>query len=528
MAEVTSIPRRSGPPSKRAPITGIRLPTKAAPISQNQRQREEEASKIFGSWDTIFENAFGGKFAEMLNTTLLNFALLLTQTLADPRKENYIKKTIRLHVGYGGEVGCGIGATEEKGVHYGYPGPVTRNSGDFAMSHYRISNDQGTNKHKENLLYSKMVVNGFVRYELFIRMFKIIIEGLYRQGHDVQGFKTAFKKHFGLSIRESICDLENIRVNTTRQVDIVTVKLTLPWNKKVFESKFPKTWDRVKKIKKFSWQLMEKTGKLVFFTLIITPNGLFLFAMIWKDKLCLCKLKTMKHPNSKKEVTMHVPLASKDGKGPRTIDVNHISSQTFTTRTEISISAVFGMATFHLPYVVTSMQIIPKNMGGVQIQLKILEIQDQSMAENMFSMILPFQHFRELALKYYDIRINLGKHSLSRNPIREEKETHTIGSSEKLSERFLFTYDGLMRLPTFPTCLNKIISDMMSDSWEERFVIVRDFCRTFGMDLRTLSEQQNSSTILPQSSSKMVVDMPRKSCKDASDEKVERPVEIST
>lgn len=242
----------------------------------------------------------------------------------------------------------------------------------------------------------------------------------------------------------------------------------------------------------------------------------------------MCKLKTMKQPNSKKEVTMHVPLASKDGKGPRTIDVNHFSSQTFTTRTEISISAVFGMATFHLPWVVSSMQINPKNMGGVSIQLKILEIQDQSMAENMFSMILPFQHFRELALKYYDIRINLGKHSLSRNPIREEKETHTIGSSEKLSERFLFTYDGLMRLPTFPACLNKIISDMMSDSWEERFLIVRDLCRTFGMDLRTLYEKQNSSIVLHQSNSKLVVEMPRKSCKDVIDEKLERPVEIRT
>jgi len=161
---------------------------------------------------------------------------------------------------------------------------------------------------------------------------------------------------------------------------------------------------------------------------------------------------------------------------------------------------------------------MPKNMGGVSIQVKILEIQDKSMAETMFSMILPFQHFRELALKYYDIRLNLGKSSLSRNPIRADKETHAIGGSKNLSDRFLFTYDGLLRVPTLPACLTKIISDAMNDSWEERFLIVRDSCRTFGLDLRAFYEKQNLSAINAQSCDKPVGNISRTNFRDESDE----------
>jgi len=525
MAMVTSIIPKSAPPSKPAPVIRNILPAEGTRISRSSRQQLPDAAKGKGSWDSVFENAFGGIFAEMLSTTLTNFALYLTQTLADPRKENFIKKSVRLHVGFGGEVGCGFGATEEKGVHYGYPGPVVQNRGDFSLSHYRISNDKGNNKQKENLLYSKFVVNGFVNFEHFVRMFKIVIEGFYHHAHDKEGFKAAFRKYFNLSLRDSICDLENIRINASRQADIVTVKLTIPWNEKVFGSKFPKTWDRVKKIKKFCWQLMEKTGKFVFLTFVVTQNGIFLFCMIYKDKLCLCKLVTRKKtPTSKKEVTLHVPLANQSGKGPRTIDVNHLSPQTFSCRTELSINAVFGMATFHLPWVTSSMNIIPKSMGGVSIEFKILEIQSQSMAEKMFSMILPVQQFRELALKYYDIRLNLGKNSLSRNPIRADKETHSIGCSEKLNDRFLFTYDGLMRLPTFPACLTKIISDMMNDSWEERFLCLRDISQRLGMDLRVLHEKQKSSSqFLTHNKANQVLNMSLS--RNESDEKAERASE---
>merc|ERR1719419_21686 len=134
----------------------------------------------------------------------------------------------------------------------------------------------------------------------------------------------------------------------------------------------------------------------------------------------------------------------------------------------MSISTVYGMATFQLPWVHGKMTIIPKAMGGASAHLKIVEIQERSMAETMFSMILPFQQFRELQLKYYDVRLNLGKSSLSRNPITTDSETHAIGGSQKLRDRYLLTIDGLVRVPPFPSCLANIVSDLILDSWEER------------------------------------------------------------
>jgi len=138
------------------------------------------------------------------------------------------------------------------------------------------------------------------------------------------------------------------------------------------------------------------------------------------------------------------------------------------------------MASFPLPWVHSRIQMTPNPTGGASLQIKIMEIQKQSIAEKMFSMILPFQDFRELLLSYFDLRLNLGKTSLSRNTIRTDTETHAIGKSKNLKDRYLCTFDILMRLPAFPTCLTKLVSDIIYDSWEERFIMLRDSLRSFG------------------------------------------------
>jgi len=483
MSQTNINPSHAGPP-----------PSKPAPVSHSPRSPPPEKAapiKRRGPWHSIFERTFGGIISEMVSSTFINFSSYLTQLLADKRKDTYIKKTMRLHIGYGGEVGCGIGGTEEKGAHFGYPGPVVHNLGDFSMSHYRMSNKPKKKQKKENLLYSKFVINGMPSFERMIDMCKTLIRGFYVYGGNQDGFIAALKKYFPLSVRESVLDLENIRVNHSKQSDIAAIKVTIPWDAEKMASNYPKCWARVQKIKKFSHQLMDESGTHVFLTVVLNTNGVFVFGMIYQNKMVLCKIVQRKHkPTDKKESTLHVPLANLNGAGPRTVDVNLTSKQTFQCHTNMSISTVYGMATFQLPWIHGKMTITPKAMGGASAHLKIEEIQERSMAETMFSMILPFQQFRELQLKYYDVRLNLGKSSLSRNPIRTDSETHAIGGSQKLKDRYLLTIDGLVRTPPFPSCLANIVSDLIIDSWEERIKWFRDTSQTFGMDLRGIHEEQ--------------------------------------
>jgi len=298
----------AGPQAPKEAAINISLPPPAKPAPV----------KGWGPWHNIFQNAFGGIVAEMLSTTFINYASFITQLLADERKDAYMKKIVRLHVGYDGEVGCGMGGTEQKGTHFGYPAPAVHNLGDFSTCHYRMSRKSKNNLRKENYLYSKSVINALPKFESYIHVCKTLIKGFYLYGDDRKGFIAAIKYHFALSVRESFLDLANINVITSKKADIVTLKLAVPLNKKKLEIKFPKTWARIQRIQKIRHRVMEESGKHVFLTIIVKADGVYIFCKIHKDKLVLCKIVQKQTPWNKK----YIPLANPNGAGPRTVDVN--------------------------------------------------------------------------------------------------------------------------------------------------------------------------------------------------------------
>lgn len=133
---------------------------------------------------------------------------------------------------------------------------------------------------------------------------------------------------------------------------------------------------------------------------------------------------------NKNAVPRYVPIANTQGPGPLTFNVDHLSSQSFTVRLKISLRSMFKMTSFNLPWLLMSAHIKPKPRGMVSLRIKGLEIQKKSMVEKLFSLVLPLQHFRILFLKYFDCQLNLNKRFLSRNPVKNNTESHSISEGD--------------------------------------------------------------------------------------------------
>jgi len=203
--------------------------------------------------------------ADLVSTAMLTFSSNLTRALGMPGKdkEAYCRKTVHLLLNYGGEVNSAHGVTMQEGVRYRYPGPIVRSLGDFCLSHYRLSNDTRKHKKKENLLYTKLIIHGFPKYEYIVQICKTLLLGFYINHLDVKGFRAALKNYFPNTIRDSICLLHRMKISATTKCGVTEAKILIPWNIELFQSKFPKTWYRLTRVDRVILTFMEKEAKYV-------------------------------------------------------------------------------------------------------------------------------------------------------------------------------------------------------------------------------------------------------------------------